>query len=340
MKILVTGGGGFLGGAIVRHLWKQGSDVRSFSRKRYLALKKMNIEEFSGDLRDTKAVMRAVKGCDLVFHVSAKSGIWGEYKEYHETNVLGTKNILTACKAYGVKRLVYTSSPSVVFSGKDHEGVDESQPYPDKYLAHYPKTKAIAEKMVIKENGPDFATVILRPHLIWGPGDNHLVPRLIARAGEGKLRKIGKTAKIVDSVFIDNAVQAHVLAAARLAPGSPVAGKTYFISNGEPMPMQELIDSIIASQGFPPVEKYLSPEFAYFAGFALEVLYTILKRIEEPPMTRFLARQLSTHHWFDISAARRDLGYEPLISIREGLERLKENAANLKQKGGIWKSSG
>jgi nucleoside-diphosphate-sugar epimerase len=218
--------------------------------------------------------------------------------------------------------LVHTSSPSVVFDGRDMEGVDESVPYPAHYEAAYPQTKALAEQKVRAANGPELAPVCLRPHLIWGPGDNHLVPRLIARARAGRLRRIGRQNKRIDSVYIDNAADAHIQAADRLCPGSPIAGKVYFITNGEPLPLWDLVNGILHAAGLPPVTRSIPMRAARAAGWLLEKVYALLPGEREPPMTRFLAKELTTAHWFDISAARRDLGYDPAVSIAEGLRRL------------------
>lgn len=323
--VLVTGGGGFLGRAIVRLLSERGARIRSLSRQRYPELEQAGVEQFQGSLADRKVVETAARGCELVFHVAAKAGIWGGYEDYHQTNVVGTENILNACRQHGVQRLVYTSSPSVVFHGQDMEGVDESVPYPAHYEAHYPKTKAMAEQKVIAANGDSFATVSLRPHLIWGPGDNHLVPRVLAKGKAGQLRKIGRRDVLVDSTYIDNAAEAHLLAAEKLRPGSPVAGKVYFISQDEPMPVWELINRILACGGVAPVTKSIPSGLAYFAGCVFEGVYKGLGIQSEPRMTRFLARELSTAHWFNISAAKRDFGYRAKVSMAEGLQRLAEH---------------
>jgi nucleoside-diphosphate-sugar epimerase len=323
MKALVTGGGGFLGGAIVRLLKERGDDVRSISRGRYQELAQLGVEQVQGDLADTDSVTRAIAGCDVVFHVAAKAGIWGDYDDYYEANVTGTENVIAACTEMGVDRLVYTSSPSVVFDGQDVEGGDESLPYPAHFETSYPETKAMAEQLVLEANTPQLATVSLRPHLIWGPGDNHLVPRIIAKAKAGRLRRIGNRPCLVDTVYVDNAAKAHLQAADRLACGSPIAGKAYFISNGEPVPLWEMVDRILAAAGLPPVTGTISPKAAYGIGAVCEQLWKLLPLKGEPPMTRFVARELSTAHWFDISAARRDLGYQPEITIEEGLKRLK-----------------
>ena len=323
--ILVTGGGGFLGGAIVRQLIARGAKTRTFSRQRYSGLDQLGADQVQGPLDDAGAVAKAVTGCDMVFHVAAKAGIWGPYRDYHRTNVVGTENIIKACRDHGVTKLIYTSSPSVVFNGTDMEGVDESVPYPKHYHAYYPQTKAQAEKKVMAANGAQLATVSLRPHLIWGPGDNHLVPRIIAKGKAGQLRRIGKRDNLVDSIYIDNAAEAHLLAAEKLTPDSPVAGKTYFISQDEPVSVWDLINQILAAGGVGPVTKTISPGLAYLAGCVCELVYNAFDFKSEPRMTRFVAKELSTAHWFDISAAKRDFGYTPKISIDEGLKRLADH---------------
>ena len=319
---LVTGGGGFLGGAIVRRLLAQGTRVRTLARGDYPALTRLGVEQIRGDLSDPSAVARAVAGCAVVFHVAAKAGLWGAYADYHRANVTGTENILAACREHRVPRLVYTSSPSVVFSGRDLENADESLPYPAHFLAPYPQTKALAEQRVLAANSPQLATVALRPHLIWGPGDNHLVPRILARGRAGQLRRIGHRPNLVDSIYLDNAADAHLLAAEKLSPNSPVAGRAYFLSNGEPLPLWTLVNRILAAGDLPPVTRTIPAPVAYAAGVVLETLHRVLRLKSEPRMTRFLAHELSTAHWFNISAARRDLGYEPRVSIDEGLRRL------------------
>lgn len=324
MDALVTGGGGFLGGAIVRQLLARGDRVRSVSRRRYADLDALGVAQVQGDLADAAVADAACAGCAIVFHVAAKAGIAGRYASFHRANVVATGNLLDACRRQAIHRFVYTSSPSVVFDGSDMEGVDESVPYPSHYEAHYPRTKAEAERLVRAANGADLATVSLRPHLIWGPGDNHLVPRLLARARAGRLRRIGRADRRIDSIYIDNAAEAHLLAADRLFPGSPIAGKVYFLSNGEPVPTWELVNRILAAAKLPPVTRSVPARLAYVAGWLLETVYGCLWPDVEPPMTRFVARELATAHWFDISAARRDLGYAPRVSIAEGLARLAE----------------
>ncbi|MEZ4473497.1 MAG: NAD-dependent epimerase/dehydratase family protein [bacterium] len=321
-RVLVTGGGGFLGGAVVDRLLARGLEVRSFARGAYPALAARGVEVHQGDLADAAAVSAAVAGCEAVIHVAALPGVWGPASAFERANTLGTQHILDACRAHGVGRLVYTSTPSVVHAGGDIEGADESLPYPDHFATHYPRTKAAAERAVLAANGPDLATIALRPHLIWGPGDNHLVPRILARARAGRLRLVGGGKKLVDTTYIDNAADAHLDALDRLTPRSASAGRAYFISNGEPRPMADIINAMLAAGGLGPCTRTISPRAAWAVGAVLEGVFGLLRLEREPPMTRFVAEQLSTAHWYDISAARRDLGYAPAVSLDEGFRRL------------------
>ena len=322
MKALVTGGGGFLGRAIVQRLRERGDNVRTFQRGRYADLECAGIECFRGDLNTIDTLSSAIEGCNVVFHVAAKVGVWGKYREYYDTNVVGTRHVVELCQRYGVAKLVYTSSPSVVFSGYDAEGVNESEPYPNRYLSPYPKTKALAEQLVLAANSQQMATIALRPHLIWGPGDPHLVPRVLKRAQAGQLRLVGDGRNLVDSTYIDNAAAAHLMAADRLTPEAPCAGRAYFVSNGEPLPIVELLGKILRAAALPTHIRSIRPSIANFFGAVLESAHRVLRLSGEPLVTRFVARELATAHWFDLSATKRDLGYEPAISIDEGIHRL------------------
>jgi len=323
MRALVTGGGGFLGGAIARELRAQGHAVVSLQRSAVPALAALGIEIVRGDIADVDSVSRAARGCDTVFHVAAKAGSWGSYQSYFDANVLGTRNLIAACRAHAISRLVHTSTPSVVHRGGDLEGVDESTPYATHFLAHYPATKLQAEREVLAANSPTLATVALRPHLIWGPGDAHLLPRILERARRGRLRFIGAPGKRIDATYIDNAASAHLLAAATLAPGSAHAGKAYFISNGEPLAVEEMINRLLACADLPSVRKRVPLPVAYAIGGVLEAVYGLFKLDGEPILTRFVAEQLATAHWFDISAAQRDFGYRPQMTMSQGFAALR-----------------
>jgi len=203
------------------------------------------------------------------------------------------------------------------------EGVNESIPYPEHYHSPYPQTKAIAEQHVITANSDTLATVSLRPHLIWGPEDNHLTPRIIAQGRAGKLRRIGKLDHKVDCIYIDNAAQAHIQAAQQLDIGSDISGKCYFISQDDPRNLWDIVNAILACAEVPPVMRIVPTKLAYAMGWLLEYSYKLLRITREPPLTRFVVRELSTAHWFDISAAKQDFGYAPSISITQGMESLR-----------------
>jgi len=328
MKALITGGGGFLGGGIVHRLVDRGWAVRTLQRGSYDRLAALGVEEIRGDIADSAVVDRAVEGCDIVFHVAARVEMWGRFEPFHRTNVVGTENVLAAMRRHGVRRLVFTSSPSVVQGREDLEGIDESAPYPDRFEAAYPQTKAMAEMAVLAANGPDLATVALRPHLIWGPGDTNLVPQLVARAREGTLRFVGDGMNLIDTVYIDNAVDAHLAAGDRLDPNAACSGHVYFISNGDPRPIKEFVNSILDAAGLRPEERSVPMPIALAAGVFFEAANRVFPSRSGPRMTRFLARNFGGAHWYDISAARRDLRYEPAVSIEEGMRRLGKSLAD------------
>ena len=322
MKALVTGGGGFLGGAIVELLLANGVSVRSLARGEYPGLEGLGVECARGDITDRKAADRACRGCDIVFHVAAKVGMWGRYNDFYQTNVTGTANLLAAAKAAGVPSFVFTSSPSVVFAGGDVEGWDETAPYPSNFDSYYANTKALAEQLVLAANSPQFATISLRPHLIWGPGHDQLVSRIAAQGGAGKLRRVGGFNKLIDTTYITDAARAHWLAAEKLSPNAACAGKAYFISQGDPRPNWDIINGILAAAGTGPVTKNIPYAAAYAAAAALETAWRLARITNEPPLTLFVLKQLTTAHWFNISAARRDLGYSPAVTIERGMKNL------------------
>lgn len=324
MKILVTGGGGFLGQALCRGLVERGHKVVSFNRGHYPALAALGVGQVQGDLADASALLHAANGVEAIFHNAAKAGAWGSYQSYHSANVLGTRNVLAACRQHGISKLVYTSTPSVTHRATHPvEGLGADQvPYGENFQAPYAATKAIAEQEVLAANDAALAVVALRPRLIWGPGDQQILPRLVERARAGRLRIVGDGLNRVDTTYIDNAAQAHFDAFEHLAVGAACAGRAYFISNGEPKPMGELLNALLQAAGAPQVDKHLSFKAAYRLGTACEMLWKLLPLKSEPPMTRFLAEQLSTAHWYDMGPALRDFGYRPGVSFAEGIERL------------------
>ncbi len=322
MKALVTGGGGFLGRHIVSKLLARGDSVRVLGRQAYSDLEARGVKTIRADLQNATAVEQACRGMDAVFHAGAQTAYWGSWRSFYGPNVIGTQNVLNGCRQAGVRKLIYTSTPSVVWAHGGLEGVDESVPYPARYTCPYPATKAIAERLVFEANGVGgLLTVSLRPHLIFGPGDPHLFPRIIARARQGQLFQVGEGTNKVDVVYVENAADAHLLAADRLREDSPVNGQAYFISQGVPVVLWAWINGILERMRLPHIGRKVSYGMARTVGAAMEIAYTVLPLRGEPRMTRFLADQLATSHYFDISKARKDLGYEPRISTEDGLDR-------------------
>jgi len=323
MRILVTGGGGFIGGCIVRQLLERGDRVVCMGRNRYPELHNMGVETLQGDIRLKDAVLQASRKCDAVIHVAAKSGgLWGRFQDYYDINVTGTRNIIDACRENMVPRLVFTSSPSVVFDNNHQEGINEDCPYPAAYESPYPRTKAMAEQLVVAANDKNgLLTVSLRPHIVWGPGDTQLLPRLIARAKAGQIVQVGDGTNKVDMTYVEDVAHAHLLALDALKDDSPVAGSVYFISQNEPVRLWQWINDLLEKLGLPRVKRKISLPVARALGGTLERVYRILPLPGEPRLTRFLATELAVSHYYDTSRAHRDFGYEPRFSMNAAMEK-------------------
>lgn len=324
MKILVTGGGGFLGTAICRRLRHLGYDVVAFQRGGAQHLLSGGVHVHSGDICDQQALRDAAQGCEAIIHTAGKAGIWGPAEEYERININGTQTVIGICRECAIPRLIYTSSPSVVHGGDDIEGGDESLPLQTRFLSPYPATKARAEQMVLAANSAGLKTAALRPHLIWGPGDPHILPRLAAKVRRGVLALPGVN-KRVDTVFVDNAAQAHIDALHELSAAAKCAGKVYFISNDEPLPQGEIIGRLLAASGIAAEIRPVPIFAARWAAAVCETAWRVFGLASEPPLTRFSVDQLCTAHWYDISAAKRDLAYRPAVSIAEGLSKLQQS---------------
>lgn len=324
MNVVVTGGGGFLGLALCRALVERGFAVSSLARGTYSALAAMGVRQIQADLVNLAAVTAGTLGAHVVFHVAAKAGTFGDFREFFDINVKGTRNVLSACRMNRIPYLIYTSTPSVTHVGRVavEGGTADNTPIAAHFKSAYAATKALAEAAVLAENDTELASIALRPRLIWGPGDNHLLPRFVELARRGRMRLVGDGQARIDTTYIDNAVAAHLSALDGLRDHRQTcAGKAYFISNGEPKPIAEIINGLLHAAGCGPVEKYIGFHHAYLLGRVCEWLWTALPLRGEPPMTRFIAEQLVTSHWYDLSPARLDFGYTPKINIREGLER-------------------
>ncbi len=327
MKVLVTGGGGFLGKAIVKQLLEKEYKVYSFSRSHYPEVESLGAKCILGDLSRYEDVQEALTGMDAVFHVAALAGVWGDYSHYYNTNYIGTKNIVDACLKLGISKLVYTSTPSVILDSKESlSGADESLAYPEKYSNPYGETKAMAEKYVLSHHKEGvFHTCALRPHLIWGPGDPHIFPRIFEKKKKNILKIIGDGQNKVDIIYVDNAAKAHIQAFEKLGPSSSVGGKAYFLGQGDGIKLWDFINDVLVRGGCEPVKKKLPFKLVYKIGHACEIIYKTLGIKTEPPMTRFVCNQLGKDHYFSHKAAERDFGYRPEIGISEGLDRVFTN---------------
>lgn len=319
--VLVTGGGGFLGSRLVELLLDAGHDVRFLARGRYPEVEARGARGVQADLRDAAALHEAFRGVATVHHVASKAGYWGSRDEFESVNVRGTENVLAAARACGVRRVVYTSTPSVIGYRHDACGIADA-PYPDRWESPYGETKARAEQLVLAANGGDLATTALRPHLVVGPRDNHLLPRVIARARQGRLAIIGDGQNRVDVTYVDNAAWAHVDAAAALtAPDAPCAGRAYFVSNDQPVLLWEWVNALLPRVGVAPVTRRIGFGTASAIGAVMELAWRLLPLPGEPRMTRFLAAAMARSHWYSMEPAKRDLGYRVRVSLAEGTDR-------------------
>jgi len=329
MQILVTGGGGFVGGYIVDLLIERGYRVRSMGRSPQPGLEAKGVDVRCGDLADAEAVNDAVAGVDAVFHVAAKAGVWGTWESYYKANVLGTKNVVEACQEHAVARLIYTSTPSVVFNRQSFTGQGNELPYGKDWLCHYAHTKAIAEQEALGANNNALKVVALRPHLIFGPGDPHLLPRVIESVKAGRLKIVGDGSNRVDVSFVKDVAAAHMAAFDALAQGRGW-GKAYFISQGEPVQLWPWLNQVLDRLGHAPLSNRISLPLAYTAGAIAEIVWKLFRKSGDPPITRFVAMELAKDHYFDLDQARSELGFEPVFEMEEAL---RETISDLKKRG-------
>ena len=320
MKVLVTGAGSLLLGGIAQQLAARGDDVVCFQR-RANETTHSNIAMFAGDIRDRGSVAEAASGCDAIIHGAARVGIMGSWEDFYSTNVDGTSNVLKAVAEHQISRLVYVSTPSVAHVGHAIEGDVATPATTGRKQAFYAESKAIAEILALQANSAELGVVALRPHLVWGPGDTQLVGRIVDRARQGRLVMVGSGNALVDSTYIDNAISAHIAALDAIAPGSRCAGKAYVISNGEPRTVNELMSRICLAAGVEFSPKHVPAVIARSIGSVVERIWPLIRK-DEPPITRFVAEQLGTAHWFDQRPAQEDLNWKPQLSLDEGFARL------------------
>jgi len=321
--ILVTGASGFVGGAVCSLLHERGYSVRGTGRKERPVRLPPDVGYRQADLTDRAAVAALCEGVTAVIHTAAKAGVWGPELEYRRANVDATANLLDAARESGVECFVFTSTPSVVFSGKPIRNGDETMAYGKDFPRTYPATKAEAEQTVLAAHEDAFRTLALRPHLIWGPGDPHLFPRVFERADAGRLRIVGDGRNRVDLTYIDNVASGHLAALEALAAGRG-GGRAYFLTQDEPVALWPFINELLERTGRPVLTRKVPLGVAIAAGSIAERVWKTLRLKGEPPMTRFVAKELGTDHWFSSRAARDELGYQPTVSVAEGMDRTLE----------------
>ncbi len=320
---VVTGGSGFVGRHLVAALAARGDRVINADLR---GLDGAPGELVTTDITNPAAVREAIEGADVVFHnASAVHTRQGHVSLVQRVNVDGTQNVIDACRAAGVRKLVYVSSGSVVYQGKDIENGDESLPYPTTSQAPYADSKISAEKMVLAANDSSLATIALRPHVVFGPNDTRFLPAVIAHARAGRLKvQVGRGNWLSDYTYVDNLVDALLLAGDRLDVGAPVAGRAYFITNGEPIPFWDFVKKVLARLDLPPI-RFAIPHQLVYGIAALKEGFETLRGGEVMPedgLTRFAIRYMCTHHYFSIARAKAELGYAPRVSVDEGIERV------------------
>ncbi len=316
MRVLVTGATSLLGGTVAHLLRDRGDEVTVFQRRP----SSLDVTEVLGDITDTDSLSNAVAGADAVVHLAARVGVVGTWPEFEATNVAGTAAVLSAAREAGVSRVVYVSSPSVAHGGESLIGAGADPADPDSAGGHYARSKAIAEQLALGESDDGLSVVAIRPHLVWGPGDTQLVGRIVDRARAGRLALVGSGAALIDTTYIDNAADALVGALDR---ADSLSGRAFVVSNGEPRPIGELVARIVSAAGLDEPRLRVPVAVARLGGRVAERVWESSGREDDPPMTEFLAEQLSTAHWFDQREAREALDWHPAVSLDEGFARLR-----------------
>lgn len=319
MKVLLTGSSSLLGAQTVRAMVERGDTVAVLQRRPSEVAGELGLTQHLGDVLDEQVVAAGVAGADTVIHLAARVGVVGTRRQFFDTNVVGTRIMLAAAKQAGVQRFVFVSSPSVAHTGRAIAGCGAQPADPRHAKGEYSKSKALAEREVLAADGAGITTIAVRPHLVWGPGDTQLVGRIIERARQGRLALVAGGRPLIDTTYLDNAVDALVAAADRAAAGH---GRAFIVSNGEPRTVDEMIARICEAAGERPPERSVPRAAAWVAGAAAEAAWKVAGRDDDPPMTRFLAGQLGTAHWFDLRETREVLQWQPTVSLDEGFARL------------------
>ncbi len=316
----VTGGSGFIGGRLIERLVGQGRTVRALARSDDAAAKvaRLGAEPVRGELSDRASIAAGAAGTEVAFHLAAHLGEWGPWEGFEKGNVEGTRNVLAGCAQAGVKRFVHCGTEAALMAGEPLVNVDETNPLRPDSRAPYPATKAKAELAVRAANREEFETVALRPRFVWGKGDTTLLPEMVATVEAGKWAWVGGGRTVTDTTHVDNVVEGLVLAAEKGRPG-----ESYFVTDGEPVVFREFVTELLRTQGVEPPNRNLPAWTAAPMARVCEAAWKLLPLPGEPPMTTFRSWLLTQECTIDISKARKELGYAPIVSHDEGLAELR-----------------
>lgn len=317
-NVLITGGGGFLGQAVAKKCVERGYKVWSLSRNTYPELTAMGVLQIQGDVTHTMDVQKACRGKDIVFHLAARKGGWGRLSKYYKTNVKGTRNIIAACKTARVQVLVYTSSTRATMDQNGHYVDDACQAYPERFQNNFAMSKAFAEQAVIKASTKDFRCIVLRPHMIWGPGDTSTIPGLFKH--RRWILKIGNGQNKVSGIFIDNAADAHLLAAEKTAVDERLSGKVLVLAQDEPLVLWDFIGKIESWTGRKMILLSLPKSVVMPVGKLMECFFRLTDIQSSPCLTRNIVIELAGSHVFNIKELKNSLGFLPSVSVQKGYE--------------------
>ncbi len=323
MNILVTGATGFLGFHICEILIEQGHKVYNFSRSHSDELEDIGVTTRKGDLQVIDSINSALDGIDAIFNVASKVGMWGKWEDFYNINYIGTKNLVDLAIKKNIKYFIHTSTPSVVFGKEPIVNGDEHCPYPEEYISLYAKSKSLGEKYALSKACEGFKVCSIRPHLIYGQRDKNIIPRLIQARTDKKLKIIGNGDNIVDVIHVTNAAHAHIDAFNELRQDAKNNGKAYFIGQESPVKLWDFINKILKKKNLPPVKTKISLRLSYMIGYLIEIFLKTFRIYNiHPPMTRFVALQLGTSHYFSHENAKRDFGYHVRLSLEDSLEQI------------------
>ncbi len=320
--LLVTGATGFVGSSLSARLATDGATVHGMTRDPDSAPRIPGVRWVRGHLEDVASLRLATRQVDTVFHAGGMVGHFGWRPNYLRINVEGTRSLLTACRENGVGALIHTSTPSVIADGSDHFGVNEDHAYSRRFASPYPESKALSERLVLAAHGDTLRTIVVRPHMIWGPGRSQWVQGMLRRAARNALWQIGAGQNRIGMTYLDDCVAAHVAAWRALSADAGVGGVPYFVHGGEPIVFWDWVAALSRACGHSPIRGSVPVGVAMAAAHACDAAVVLARGRLHFPISAYLIAELTTEHCSDITRARQGLGYAPRVSVAEGLARI------------------